>query len=561
MRSTMAQPLVPQAGSLGASMRTATTLASARCAPPGRSVGGTMDTVNAVLAMQQAAGNHAVSRILKCRAASVLARCAGTCRCGGACRGDPWRAVDRDPREPISRATNRDRAHTPRATLQREPEAGTAVTGSSSADASSSAGDRLTSPRFVGEPLLEACFENRARMAVGQRDSATHQPVSKVQQALVDLGFDLGRSGPNADGVDGVFGSETAEAVKALKRRDGLRFEQFGDVGPGTMHRLDELFPPGPPTPSCGDGAVDETRDPLPAAPPFNFEIVSQAEFLERFKGRSFSPSGTPLGASEPSFERFPFKTFPGVDQSIPVSVRVIPTDDGCFKCAAEWTLPVAWRSLILAGPIVLDESKRLFAARTGDVSGCPETPFPRLLDVRELVSPDVLPFILAAEAEHYLDFLRAFRIVGGRYLANVLRLSPDRTHLRTRDPGACEDKVNAFLLDAHGPFAGDALIRVMLFGGRVTKMYTSLMQDDFEVLYDAPDRDRFPDGPHRAHPHPPWGREPIHPNIDRDINPFGCNAYARKLTPSSFRGIPGAASEVLIKDLDIPKRQPWHVM
>ncbi len=97
----------------------------------------------------------------------------------------------------------------------------------------------LTSPRFAGEPLLEACFRDRARMGVGTADSEGFRPVAKVQQALIDLGFDLGEVG-----ADGRFGSKTAGAVRAFKREMSLGFEEFGDVGPGTMHRLNALFPP-----------------------------------------------------------------------------------------------------------------------------------------------------------------------------------------------------------------------------------------------------------------------------------------------------------------------------
>ena len=32
----------------------------------------------------------------------------------------------------------------------------------------------------------------------------------KVQQALVDRGYDLGEFGPNKDGVDGKYGDKTA---------------------------------------------------------------------------------------------------------------------------------------------------------------------------------------------------------------------------------------------------------------------------------------------------------------------------------------------------------------
>jgi peptidoglycan hydrolase-like protein with peptidoglycan-binding domain len=76
----------------------------------------------------------------------------------------------------------------------------------------------------------------------------------KVQKALVDLGFSLG-----PPGTDGVYGSLTASAVKAFKREQHLGFEQFGDVGPGTMHRLDELFPG--PLPPCPDDLVTAAEE------------------------------------------------------------------------------------------------------------------------------------------------------------------------------------------------------------------------------------------------------------------------------------------------------------
>jgi hypothetical protein len=91
----------------------------------------------------------------------------------------------------------------------------------------------LTSPRFSGDPLLEACLDDRARMTQGQRGPS----VEKVQQALLDLGYNLGPSG-----ADGIYGQKTWDAVKQFKANEGLGFEHMGDVGPGTMHRLDELF-------------------------------------------------------------------------------------------------------------------------------------------------------------------------------------------------------------------------------------------------------------------------------------------------------------------------------
>jgi peptidoglycan hydrolase-like protein with peptidoglycan-binding domain len=41
--------------------------------------------------------------------------------------------------------------------------------------------------------------------------------VAAVQSALVGKGYDLGTSGPNGDGVDGLFGSKTKAAIKKLQ--------------------------------------------------------------------------------------------------------------------------------------------------------------------------------------------------------------------------------------------------------------------------------------------------------------------------------------------------------
>ena len=104
-------------------------------------------------------------------------------------------------------------------------------------------GHDLTSPRFAGEAALEACFDDQARLTQGARGAA----VQKVQQALIDLGFDLGPKG-----ADGVYGPKTWDAVKAFKAKERLGFETMGDVGPGTMRRLNELFPAAaPPIPDA----------------------------------------------------------------------------------------------------------------------------------------------------------------------------------------------------------------------------------------------------------------------------------------------------------------------
>ena len=95
-------------------------------------------------------------------------------------------------------------------------------------------GHDLTSPRFAGDLKLEACYDDEARLTKGDQGDS----VARVQQALIDLGYDLGPTG-----ADGIYGDLTWNAVKQFKADQRLGWESMGDVGPGTMGRLDELFP------------------------------------------------------------------------------------------------------------------------------------------------------------------------------------------------------------------------------------------------------------------------------------------------------------------------------
>jgi hypothetical protein len=128
------------------------------------------------------------------------------------------------------------------------------------------AAERLFSPRFVGDRLLEACLQDRARLRAGN----TGPSVVKVQRALIDLGYDIGRGG-----ADGIYGPATEQAVRSFKSNERLGFEQYGDVGPGTMKRLDQIFRDDHRTsdsmPAVASGSVGEAepdlRIELPLAP------------------------------------------------------------------------------------------------------------------------------------------------------------------------------------------------------------------------------------------------------------------------------------------------------
>jgi hypothetical protein len=98
----------------------------------------------------------------------------------------------------------------------------------------------LTSPRFVGDAVLEKVFKGTATLQAGSPKAS----VMKVQQALIDRGYDLGEFGPKKDGVDGKYGDKTSEAVMKFKVDENLSAQKSKATTRGVIYRLDELFPP-----------------------------------------------------------------------------------------------------------------------------------------------------------------------------------------------------------------------------------------------------------------------------------------------------------------------------
>jgi hypothetical protein len=164
--------------------------------------------VSSLMVLQRMVGNAAVTELLAGHI-TLQRDCCAACSIGGACEGQE--------------------------TAEQEAPNIQAL-GAPAVQRTIGDGDDLTSPRFARDPVLEACYDDEARLTRGARGGA----VSKVQQALIDRGYDLGRSG-----ADGIFGNRTWDAVKQFKANERLGWEHMGDVGPGTMHRLDALFPGG----------------------------------------------------------------------------------------------------------------------------------------------------------------------------------------------------------------------------------------------------------------------------------------------------------------------------
>lgn len=93
----------------------------------------------------------------------------------------------------------------------------------------------LTSPRFGNESELRKIDMGQASLKRGARGRHVHL----VQMALLDLGFPLPRSTISSSySPDGVYGSETTEAVRAFQRSTSV-LEPDGVVGPLTLRELD----------------------------------------------------------------------------------------------------------------------------------------------------------------------------------------------------------------------------------------------------------------------------------------------------------------------------------
>jgi peptidoglycan hydrolase-like protein with peptidoglycan-binding domain len=102
-------------------------------------------------------------------------------------------------------------------------------------------GHDLKSPRFAGDPVLEAVYDDEMLLMVGARGEA----VAKIQQALVDAGFPLPKFG-----VDGIFGAETKKVVMDFQTEAGLKVD--GIVGPETLGDMDQV-------PTCPGGEAEST--------------------------------------------------------------------------------------------------------------------------------------------------------------------------------------------------------------------------------------------------------------------------------------------------------------
>ena len=95
--------------------------------------------------------------------------------------------------------------------------------------------ENLRSPQLAGVERLERAFDNSPAMHIGEHGDG----VRRVQEALVDDGFELPGSTRPTGELDGQFGPETFAVLKAFQAKHGL--DADGIVGRETLRALDDV--------------------------------------------------------------------------------------------------------------------------------------------------------------------------------------------------------------------------------------------------------------------------------------------------------------------------------
>jgi len=105
--------------------------------------------------------------------------------------------------------------------------------------------NRIEPPNpIIGKGELGNEFDNK--MDYCGDKTRKHELVRTLQLFLVELGYDIGKSGPSKNGVDGIFGEETEAAVRDFQQKykdwDEKQLAMDGLVGPRTADALNRAL-------------------------------------------------------------------------------------------------------------------------------------------------------------------------------------------------------------------------------------------------------------------------------------------------------------------------------
>jgi len=107
---------------------------------------------------------------------------------------------------------------------------------------------RLCNPALLGGRSAPVFFPQQTTIVdiyagVGdlRRWTPRREAVGLIQQALVDLGYNLGPHGPRSDGVDRIFGPDTEGGIQAFQSAESISGATPGVVDQATLKCLDEV--------------------------------------------------------------------------------------------------------------------------------------------------------------------------------------------------------------------------------------------------------------------------------------------------------------------------------
>lgn len=409
----------------------------------------------------------------------------------------------------------------------------------------------LKADRFRGNHRLEEVHDNEKFI----RKGTTGLHIEKIQQGIIDLGFDLSKFG-----MDGIFGSETERGIIDFQRKFDLQDD--GVIGEETMGTLDDIHhsnnqPVLNKKPiSCGDTNINQDVDPNPAPiPKWDVKFVPGKQMKEVFKRPEVAKANVNNVSHEGVFGLTvpvePVETWR--DQAYTVGTEKT-NEANCTKCTANWNLTktptvrsfiaIDWVFLNEIGLWNNDENRGGFECPTSPKGAMVRTPVVLALD------SNAIGKILFSEMEHYLDFVRAFRLTSIRHLSNIKRLSRDKSHLVAGNPMECQFKVAQFLAN-HSFNSTDPGVAISLFGNRAKmgEMHDATFLDSFKQSQKVRDEGGL-HGLGKVNP-------ANHLKAFKPRERFDCN-FHRRTTEDSFT-LSGKTSEDVIKDLNLPPKRSWH--